>query len=79
MSAGTEFDYPAASNGYQISLVSGGAAGTVIAQSSGTLQAKADWVPISISGKGAGSGNLGILIRATGGQPLFDNVSVQSS
>jgi hypothetical protein len=79
LSAGTEFDYPAASNGYQITLVSGGAAGTVIAQSSGTLQAKADWVPISISGKGAGSGTLGILIKATGGQPLFDNVRVQLS
>jgi hypothetical protein len=36
-------------------------------------------VPISISGKGLGSGNLGILITATGGQPLFDNVQVQAS
>jgi hypothetical protein len=79
LSVGTEFDYSAASNGYQITLVSGGAAGTVIAQSSGTLQAKADWVPISISGKGVGSGTLGIVIKATGGQPLFDNVRVQIS
>jgi hypothetical protein len=79
LSVGTEFDFPAASDGYVINLVAGGAAGTVIAQTSGTLQAKSDWVPISISGKGVGSGNVGILIKATTGQPLFDNVRVQIS
>jgi hypothetical protein len=77
LSVGTELDYPAASNGYQIALVAGGPSGTVIAQTSGTLPAKSGFVPISISGKGLGSGNLGILIIATGGQPLFDNVQVQ--
>jgi hypothetical protein len=76
---GTEFDYPAASDSYQVALVAGGASGTVIAQASGTLQAKTGWIPISISGKGLGSGNLGILITATGGDPLFDNVQVQVS
>jgi hypothetical protein len=79
MSVGTEFDYPAASNGYRIDLVAGGASGTVIAEASGTLAAKANWLPISISGKGVGSGNLGIVLRATAGQPLFDNVRVQVS
>ncbi len=79
LSVGTELDYPAASNGYQIALVSGGPSGTVIAQTSGTLPAKSGFVPITISGKGVGSGNLGILIIATGGQPLFDNVQVQVS
>ncbi len=79
LSVGTEFDYPAASDSYQIALVAGGASGTVIAQTSGTLQAKSGFVPVTISGKGLGSGNLGILITATGGQPLFDNVQVQIS
>jgi hypothetical protein len=77
MSVGTEFDYPAASNGYRIDLVAGGAAGTVIAEASGTLPAKSGWAPISISGIGAGSGNVGVLLKATTGQPLFDNVRVQ--
>ncbi len=79
LSVGTEFDYPAASDNYQVALVAGGASGTVIAQASGTLQAKTSWVPISISGAGAGSGNLGILITTSTGQPLFDNIQVQSS
>ena len=79
LSVGTELDYAAASDSYQIALVAGGPSGTVIAQSSGTLQAKAGFVTVSISGKGLGSGNLGILITATGGQPLFDNVQVQVS
>jgi hypothetical protein len=79
LSVGTEFDYPAATDGYQIALVVGGASGTVIAQTSGTLQAKSGFVPIVISGQGLGSGNIGILITATGGQPLFDNVQVQIS
>jgi hypothetical protein len=79
ISVGTEFDYPAASNGYRIDLVAGGPSGTVIAESTGTLAAKADWLAVSISGKGAGSGNLGIVLRATAGQPLFDNVRVQVS
>ena len=79
LSAGTEFDYPAASNSYHIALVAGGASGTVIAQADGTLQAKSDWVPISISGKGTGSGNLGIVITTSIGQPLFDNIQVQAS
>src|SRR5262249_1667462 len=79
LSVGTEFDYPAATDNYTISLVAGGASGTVIAQASGTLLAKANWVPISISGQGAGSGNLGVLITTTTGQPLFDNIQVQST
>ena len=78
LSVGTEFDYPAASNGYVVELVAGGASGTVIATASGTLQAKSSWVPISISGNGAGSGDLGVVIMATSGQPLFDNIQVQS-
>jgi hypothetical protein len=79
LSVGTEFDYSGASDSYQIALVAGGASGTVIAQANGTLPAKSGFIPISISGKGLGSGNLGILITAAGGQPLFDNVQVQIS
>jgi hypothetical protein len=79
LSVGTQFGYPAPTDSYQVFLVAGGATGTVIAQASGTLQANTSWVPISISGHGAGSGNLGVLIKATGGDPLFDNIQVQSS
>jgi hypothetical protein len=78
LSVGTEFDFPAATDNYQVSLVAGGPSGTVIAQASGTLQAKTSWVPFSISGKGAGSGNVGVLITTSTGQPLFDNVQVQA-
>jgi hypothetical protein len=79
LSVGTEFDFPAASDNYRVALVAGGASGTVISQTSGTLQAKSNWVPISISGAGVGSGNLGILITTSTGQPLFDNIQVQAS
>jgi hypothetical protein len=74
---GTQLNNSAASNGFRVDLVAGGASGTVIAEASGALAAKSGFVSVSISGKGLGSGNLGILITATGGQPLFDNVRVQ--
>jgi hypothetical protein len=79
VSVGTQLNYWAPTDGYRIELVAGGVNGTVIAQASGTLQAKAGWTTISVAGKGLGTGNLGILIVATGGQPLFDNVQLQAT
>jgi hypothetical protein len=64
---------------YRVDLIAGGALGTVVAEAIGTLPAKSDFESISISGIGLGSGNLGVLITATAGQPLFDDIRVQDS
>jgi len=76
---GTQLDNPAPGVGYRIDLVAGGALGTVVAEATGTLPSMSGFVPVSISGNGSGSGDLGILITATAGQPLFDNIRVQVS
>jgi hypothetical protein len=76
---GTQLDNPAPGVGYRVDLVAGGVSGTVVAEATGTLSAASDFVPVSIAGIGVGSGDLGILITATGGQPLFDDIRVQAS
>jgi hypothetical protein len=79
LSAGAEIDIGYASNGYYVALVAGGVAGTVIGSASGTVQRTSEFVQVTISGPGRGSGSVGVLIRATSGQPLFDNVQFQAS
>jgi len=76
---GTQLDNSNLTDSYRVDLVAGGPSGTVIAEASGTLLAKSDFIPVSIAGVGAGTGNLGVLISATGGQPLYDDVRVQST
>src|SRR5689334_8526530 len=54
---------------------------TVIASASGSLGPADAWIPVSISGLGAGTGDLVVELDSTTSgnrQPLFDNVQVQS-
>ncbi|MBL8176318.1 MAG: PEP-CTERM sorting domain-containing protein [Bryobacterales bacterium] len=71
---GTQINFAGAS--YLIELLDGGS--NVIASASGTRQQTDPFVQITASGIGVGTGNVRVRLSSTGGQPLFDNVRVQT-
>jgi hypothetical protein len=63
---------------YLVQLVAGGSS-TVIASDTAALPGSGVLLPVSISGLGAGTGNLTVVLTSVNGQPLFDLVQVSSS
>lgn len=70
---GTEVNFRGGS--YTVELLAGA---TTLASFTGANNQTDPFIPISISGVGTGSGNIGVRLTSNGGQPLFDNVRVQA-
>ena len=60
---------------YTLELLAGS---TPFASLSGSRSVTGAMTLATLTGAGAGTGNLGVKLISTGGQPLFDNVQVQS-
>lgn len=71
---GTQINFSGA--GYLVELLDGGS--TVFASASGVRAMTDPFVLVSASGVGAGTGNVRVRLTSTNGQPLFDNVQVQT-